>query len=49
MMEHRSMRRGDMVGSWVEMMIRVPRWRCWRMMFRNVSVRAFAASVLVMY
>lgn len=43
------MSRGDMVGSWLEMMTRAPKWRCWRIMERSDSVRTLEAGVSVMY
>lgn len=43
----KSIRRGDSVGSWVAMMTRVARWRCWRMIVRRVSERVLDAAEVV--
>ena len=47
--EQRSISRGDIVGSWLEMITRAPKWRCWRMIERRDSVSALEAGVSVMY
>lgn len=47
--EHRSRSLVEMVGSWVEIKMRAPRCRCWRIVDRIVSVNFTAAAVPVMY
>lgn len=47
--EQRSIRRGDMVGSCVDIMTRAPWWRCSRITVRSLSVRALEAGVFVIY
>lgn len=47
--EHRSRSCGDTVGSWVEMNIRVPLWRCIRTDVRSVLVRVVASVVEFIY
>ena len=47
--EDRSSSFGEIVGSWVEMMTRAPRWRCNRMVESNDSVKVEASSEESMY
>jgi hypothetical protein len=46
--EQRSRSLGEIVGSWVAMMTRVAKCRCWRITLRSDSVKIFEAEVSVM-
>ena len=47
--EHKSIKRGDIVGSWVEIITRTPKCRCCRITENNDSVSALEADESLMY